>query len=48
MSKSNLRQPKSFNFGFPDDDSQDDSEESKGANEEIQDYFESNSTTKKS
>ena len=24
MSKSNLRQPKSFNFGFPDDDEDDD------------------------
>ena len=27
MSKSNLRQPKSFNFGFPADDSSDDEEE---------------------
>lgn len=30
MSKSNLRQPKSFNFGFSDDEDGDDKEETKG------------------
>lgn len=37
MSKSNLRQPKSFNFGFPDTDDEEESgesEKSKGDEEE--------------
>ncbi len=33
MSKSNLRQPKSFNFGFPDSDDDEDGKESEKSQE---------------
>jgi hypothetical protein len=35
MSKSNLRQPKSFTFGFPDDDSSGDDEAKSEKEDEI-------------
>ena len=34
MAKSNLRQPKSFNFGFPDSGSSDEEEENAGPKQE--------------
>jgi hypothetical protein len=47
MSKSNLRQPKSFNFGFPDTETSseeegENEEEKKAQPEDLVDYFENN------
>ena len=36
MSKSNLRKPKNFDFGFPDDEDEDSKEDKEGSLEEIE------------
>lgn len=40
MSKSNLRQPKSFNFGFPDSDDEESGKESEKSQEDDEAFVE--------